>query len=191
MDNASTLLTASLAGFAGAVIGAVAVLFFKGRFIRTAEVEGHAESTWTPRTYSTQPDLGGITGAQAGLHARATAVLHQCVPLLDGLRLPSSEMEREYAGSLRSVVRAQLTEIVHELGREGGPRVPRVDHLFSMLLGCMFTTTPGNVEGLIGELVYISASPSAWSIRLETSKTSPTSGSLPITLPVCGRVGKM
>ena len=51
-----------------------------------AEVEGHIESRWTPRTYAVQTDLsGGITGAQASVYSRAKDALDQSLPLLDGL----------------------------------------------------------------------------------------------------------
>ena len=59
------------------------------------EVDGHTESTWTPRTYAAQvtADLGAITGAQASVYSRARVALDAALPLLcqlgrpDGLRL--------------------------------------------------------------------------------------------------------
>jgi len=101
------------------------------------EVEGHTEVTWNPRSYSVQiqADLGAITGAQASLYSRAKGTLEQVVPLLDGLEPLRVDVDTENVAAIRSIVRSQLTELVGELGVEGGPRVQRVDQLFVFLLG--------------------------------------------------------
>jgi hypothetical protein len=136
MDTSASSSIAFLSGLAGAVIGAAAVLYLKDRFGRAKDLERHTEPHWTPRSYTNQSDLGGgITGAQASLNARGRNVLNQCLPLLSGLQPLAPEADREYVDALCGIVRSQLTEIVDELGTEGGPRVARVDHLFSMLLG--------------------------------------------------------
>jgi hypothetical protein len=42
---------------------------FATAFLTT--VDGHAEATWTPRSYAVQSDLsGGVTGGQASLYER-------------------------------------------------------------------------------------------------------------------------
>jgi hypothetical protein len=101
------------------------------------EVAGHTEVRWNPRSYSVeiQADLGAITGAQASLHTRAKGTLDQVLPLLDGLKPLRVDPDLENVDAIRAIVRSQLTELVAELGVEGGPRVQRVDQLFVFLLG--------------------------------------------------------
>jgi hypothetical protein len=101
------------------------------------EVAGHTEVDWKPRSYSVdiQADLGAITGAQASIHARAKGTLEDVVPLLDGLTALRVDADDENVAAIRAIVRSQLTELVAELGVEGGPRVQRVDQLVGFLLG--------------------------------------------------------
>ena len=100
------------------------------------DVEGHVESTWTPRTYAVQTDLGGgITGAQASLYTRAKDALDQCLSLLDGLYPLDPEADPEYVKALREMARSQMTEIVKELGMVGLPSILRIDTYFGILLG--------------------------------------------------------
>lgn len=73
MDNTTNVPKTLLLGFAGALIGAAVVLYLTRRALRFKEVEAHTEFTWTPRSYSVPPDLGGVTGVQATLHDRANA----------------------------------------------------------------------------------------------------------------------
>jgi hypothetical protein len=100
------------------------------------DVEGHVESTWTPRTYAVQTDLGGgITGAQASLYTRAKDALDQSLTLLNGLYPLDPEADPEYVKALREMARSQMTEIVKELGMVGLPSILRIDTYFNILLG--------------------------------------------------------
>ena len=100
-------------------------------------VEGHVEATWVPRNYAVavQADMGAITGAQASIYARAKVALDQSLPLLEGLTSLRTDILPEDQEATRSIVRSEFTQLVNELGMEGGPRVQRVDELFSYLLG--------------------------------------------------------
>jgi hypothetical protein len=123
------------------------------------EVEGHTECTWIPRTYAVQTDLsGGISGAQASIYSRAKDALDQSLPLLDGLYALDPEADPEDVAALKSVARSQLTELVNELGMLGGPRVPRVNQYFGLLLlksgtfPPLPTTDPDQIGGTLGNL---------------------------------------
>jgi len=125
------------------------------------DVEGHVESTWVPRTYAVQTDLGGgITGAQASLYTRAKSALDSALPLLDGLYPLDPEADPEYVKALREMARSQMTEIVKELGTVGLPSILRIDTYFGILLGqnpSQLTSTgvtfdPDKIEGTLGEL---------------------------------------
>ncbi|MEV6109476.1 carboxypeptidase-like regulatory domain-containing protein [Streptomyces sp. NPDC051940] len=102
-----------------------------------AEVAGHTEVTWRPRSYAVeiQADLGAVTGAQASLYNRAQHTLEKVLPLLDGLTPLRTDADDENVAAARAVLRTQLTELVGELGMEGGPRVARVDQFLVFLLG--------------------------------------------------------
>jgi hypothetical protein len=113
------------------------------------DVEGHTEFTWTPRTYTVQTDMGAITGAQASIYNRAKVALDQSLPLLSGLYALLPVLEQEDLDSVRDMVKSLFTELVNDFGIEGGPRIPRVDQLFRILLG---TPTPVNAEKSGGEL---------------------------------------
>src|SRR6266851_162440 len=99
------------------------------------EIEGHTETTWTPRSYTAQvqADMGAITGAQASIFSRAKVALDQSLPLLNGLTPLRPDFDAEDCESVRAIVRSEISEIVNELGLEGGPRVSRVDQLFDLL----------------------------------------------------------
>ena len=99
------------------------------------EVEGHTEWSWTPRSYTVQTDMGAVTGAQASIYTRAKVALDQSLPLLDGLYPLAPNVEPEDLATVQAVVRTQFTALVNEFGVLGGPRVPRVDELFTLLLG--------------------------------------------------------
>jgi hypothetical protein len=122
-------------GFVGALNAAFAL----------KEVEGHTEYTWTPRSYTVQTDLGSVTGAQASIYTRAKVALDQSLPLLDGLYPLLPYVEAEDLATVQAVVRTQFTALVNEFGVVGGPRVPRVDELFELLLG---HGTPQNAEDI-------------------------------------------
>jgi hypothetical protein len=116
------------------------------------EVEGHTESTWTPGSYNVQTDLGAVTGAQAGISTRANAALDQSLCLLDGLYALIPYEGDEDPATVQALVRTQFTALVTELGVVGGPRVPRVDELFELLLGPGSPTNPedSNTSGSLG-----------------------------------------
>ncbi len=116
------------------------------------EVEGHTEFSWTPRTYAVQPDMGAVTGAQASIFTRAKVALEQSLPLLEGLTPLNADADSENNDATRAIVRSGLTELVNELGIEGGPRVPRVDSLFRQLLGNAPSSNPEQVQGQLGQL---------------------------------------
>jgi hypothetical protein len=126
------------------------------------EVEGHVESTWTPRTYAVQTDLaGGISGAQASIYARGQEALDQSLPLLDGLYALDPEADQEDVIALKAVVKSQFTELVNELAFLSGPRVSRVNQYFSLLLidadtGITFpplqSSDPDQIGGTLGNL---------------------------------------
>ncbi len=122
-------------------------------------VEGHTEWKWRPRTYAAEADLGAITGAQASLYSRARAALDQVLPLLDGLIPLRADHDLEDIEATRSIVQSGLTELVYELGIEGGPRLARVDGYFQDLLGPIANpdsgevlTDPENVGGQLASL---------------------------------------
>jgi hypothetical protein len=152
MDNTTNVPKTLLSGFVGAAIGAAAFLYLTRRAIPFKDVGGHTEFKLTPRSYNVPSDLGGVTGAQATLHARANAALGQCLLLLDGLFALSPKSARQDLDSLGGIVRSRLTELVHELGEEGGPHVSRVDRLFTALLGDPPPANCTRVGGEIGAL---------------------------------------
>lgn len=118
------------------------------------EVEGHTECRWTPRSYAVevQADMGAVTGAQASIYTRARNTLDQVLPLLEGLKPLRVEFDPEETEALRAIVRSEASELVSELGVEGGPRVQRVDQLFRLLLGPVPTFDANAVEGNLKRL---------------------------------------
>lgn len=120
------------------------------------EIEGGTVWKWTPRSYHVQADMGKITGAQASIYARAQAALDQSLPLLDGLQPLDPASDGENLDAVRAVVRSDFSELVHELGEEGGPRVARVDALFDALVGpeppAGTVVDPAEVGGELGDL---------------------------------------
>ena len=79
--------------------------------------------------------LQNSQGAQASIYQRAKVALDQSLPLLDGLYSLLPDSDPEDTGAIRAIIRFELSELVSELGVEGGPRVQRVDELFASLLG--------------------------------------------------------
>jgi hypothetical protein len=144
------------AGDAKGFVGALTQAF------TLTEVEGHVESTWTPRTYAIQTDLGGgITGAQASIYSRGKDALDQSLPLLDGLYKLDPEAKDDDVAALKAVAKGQLTELVNELGFLGGPRTTRVNQYFNLLLGSnafplvgksLSETDPDRIGGTLGNV---------------------------------------
>jgi hypothetical protein len=119
------------------------------------EMEGRSVCTYTPRTFAVQVQvgMGAITGAQASLYARAKAALDQSLILLDRLKALDPAADPQNVEADRAMVRSELTELVNELGVEGGPRVQRVDALFDLLRGPNNgPTDPLQVQGLLGQM---------------------------------------
>jgi hypothetical protein len=125
------------------------------------EHEGHTDWKWTPRGFAIQADLGTLTGGQASIYHRAKVTLEQCLKVLDGLTPLDEGADKEDLASVRTIVRTHLTDLVAELGMEGGPRGERVKEFFHSLLGedVGKQITPGsahrlweNVGGQFGEL---------------------------------------
>src|SRR5262249_16055854 len=79
-------------------------------------------------------EMGAVTGAQASIYSRARAMLDQSLPLLNGISPLRPDFDLEDSEAIRAIVRSSLTELVGELGREGGPRISRVDEPFDLLL---------------------------------------------------------
>ncbi len=100
------------------------------------ENNGQREITYSPRSYTTQTDLGGaITGAQASLYHRAKAALKEILPLLDGLYELDPSSDKQNREAVRSIIHTEIVELVNEMGVQRGPRVQRVDSLFELLIG--------------------------------------------------------
>ncbi len=106
------------------------------------EIEGQTKLTWRQRTFAADADLGAITGAQASIYSRARAALDHSIPVLDGLIPLRADHDLEDIEAAQSMVRSSFTELVYELGLEGGPRLARVDGYFQDLLGTEFTQLP-------------------------------------------------
>ncbi|WP_020646980.1 hypothetical protein [Amycolatopsis balhimycina] len=107
--------------------------------------QGRTEATWTPRGYAIQADLGAVTGGQASLAARARSAAKDALALLDSLRPLRTNADPENAEGFRALVRHDLEQIRQEL-ESPLIRVPRVDQLFSLLLGPA-TTSGGGGSG--------------------------------------------
>lgn len=121
------------------------------------EVAGQRVLRWAPRSFAGQTELGGgVSGAQASLYTRAKASLDQALPILDGLYSLREDDDPELVDAARSIVRAELDELVGELAQLGGPRVARVDNLLMLLLDQDFTVEKGEpVDGHLGMLEHV------------------------------------
>ncbi|HKI04665.1 MAG TPA: hypothetical protein VKK31_21980 [Thermoanaerobaculia bacterium] len=108
------------------------------------EVAGRTVTTHVPRSYvmQVQSDGGAVTGAQASIWARAQAAVQQCLPLLEGLYPLQTDSDPEDLSATVATLRMGLTQLVDELGRQGGPRPQRVDSLFDLMLGIEITGQP-------------------------------------------------
>ncbi len=150
------------------------------------DVEGHVESSWVPRTYAVQTDLGGgITGAQASLYMRAKDALDQSLSLLDGLYPLDPDADPEYVRALREMARSQMNEIVKEFGVVGLPSILRINTYFKILLGqdvtnlptSGVTLDPDQVGGTLGKIrkiygIYFEGNPFNNSVEDEQDITN-------------------
>jgi len=122
------------------------------------EFEGHTIFKWTPRSYSGQTELGGgVTGAQASLYSRAKVSVDQSLPLLDGLYPLLPDSDEQLVSAAKAIVRAEVTQLVQELGVEGGPRVARVNGFFESLLKITTIDEVKKVPIQNGHLGYLQA----------------------------------
>jgi hypothetical protein len=97
-------------------------------------------------------DGAGLTGTQANLYRHARAALTSALPILDGFRPLSPSPDPQDLDTARATVGMTMTELVTELGQFGGPRVPRVDLLFELLIGTQPFTDPSAAGGVLGSL---------------------------------------
>jgi hypothetical protein len=100
------------------------------------EVEGHTVCTWAQRAPTGLTEIGGsLTGAQASIYERAKAAYDAASPLLNALTPLRVDADPEDVEAVRSIVKTEFTQVVSEMGVEGGPRVERVDDLLELLIG--------------------------------------------------------
>lgn len=108
------------------------------------------------QTSAPQADRPGFTTAAAmssltlsGIgkqRARDTTVRSAILPLLDGLCAFLPAREPKDLDSVRNMVKSLFTQLVNDFGIEGGPRIPRVDQLFRLLLGYPVPTNPEGAD---------------------------------------------
>ena len=97
-------------------------------------VDGKKTIKWTQRAYAVETELGAaLSGAQASLYHLAKTALDDSLPLLGGLYALKPDFDRQRTEAVRSIARTEFTELVSELGAEGGPTTQRVDDLFVSL----------------------------------------------------------
>ena len=75
-----------------------------------------------------------VSGRQASIFTRARQAVDQALPLLNALT-PLKPDASDDVEAIKTIVRKQMLALVEELGRPGGPRVPRVGQLFRLLAG--------------------------------------------------------
>jgi hypothetical protein len=121
------------------------------------ETNGRMEYVWTPRAYATvQSELGGmLTGAQASLYHRAKVALNEMLPMLNKLYPLDFSADPQNLEAARSIVRTEITELVNEMGTQGGPRTHRVESLFQLLIGDVDAAESERVEGQLKDLADI------------------------------------
>jgi hypothetical protein len=109
---------------------------------------------YTPRGTAIPLEAAEITGAQGSLYLRAKGAVDDMLTILDGLEPMREEAADEDAvEGIRTIVQYTLSQIVDEIGRDGGPTVPLVDSLFDQLLGTDETKTKEDeVDGDVGRL---------------------------------------
>jgi hypothetical protein len=133
------------------------------RSYQITEIEGVEQLTWTPRGYAIQADLGEVTGAQASIYTRAQEALSAVRPLVEGITPLVVDVDPEAAEASRRIVLYSFSQIVNELGSEGGPSVRFIDDLWIALLGNRAKpinppgppqgppTSPDQVQGQLGD----------------------------------------
>jgi hypothetical protein len=117
------------------------------------DVGGRQTYEWKPRAYPLTggSDLGGgVTGAQYSLVSLANVLYGQTLDLIDNLYSLIPDVDEEQLEAARAVFRSTWSEFITELGREGGPRVPKADsHADSIYQ----TRTDSSVPTVRGHLI--------------------------------------
>jgi hypothetical protein len=129
-----------------------------GASFQLTETQGHSVAMWRPRGYVGQTELGGgVSGAQASLYTRAREALSTSLPVLKGLTPLRPDADQQEMDAARSMIETQFSAVVEELGTEGGPRAPRVDEIFEILLvqdvvGIGNQVSHGGLIGYLGDV---------------------------------------
>ena len=117
------------------------------------DVGGTPDYTWRPRSYVVITDLSGeITGAQASLYSRAKLAVDESAKLLEGLEPLNPAFDEENFDADIAIIQGRMSEITQELGRPAGPRVAKLDTIFTQLLGGEDKVTADDVGGRLGHL---------------------------------------
>jgi hypothetical protein len=97
-----------------------------------------------------------VSGAQASISTRAREAVDQALPLLDGLTPLKADAAGDDVEAIKAIVRKQMLALVEELGRPGGPRVPRMGQLFRLLggpkIGDRASVHSDSIGGTLGTL---------------------------------------
>lgn len=108
---------------------------------------------WTPRSaYTSQAELGVVTGAQWSFYTRFRTAIAQILPLIHGLSALRNDADDDDIAAHLDIVDAGLRELEYELSIPGGPRVQRVDEHLKLLLGPDPEPGLDNVGGELGLL---------------------------------------
>lgn len=114
--------------------------------VKIERVDGQKTVTLTPHTYAVQTELGAeLTGAQASLYHYYKSIVTELVRKVEGLDTLDVDTDNEIAVAERSILRTEILSLGDEFGREGGPRVRRVDQTFNTLFGQI-----RRIEGVYG-----------------------------------------
>lgn len=129
-------------------------------FTLVEDDSGNKVVRWVPPSYNVQvieTGVGKITGAQASIHKQATVMVDQILPLLNALEPLDDTADAEDTAAVRSLIRPELSELIEQLGAEGGPVPQRVDTIFNLLVEYdprreFKALTPEQVGGQLGLL---------------------------------------
>jgi hypothetical protein len=133
------------------------------RSFDTVVEDGVTRVIYAPGRPGAPVEAVGLTGAQGSIYARARSALDDTLPILDQLEPMLEEIADDEAGeAMRAIVRSELTQIVDELGTEGGPNVPLIDGLWRQLVAAEpgeplvpdddQSPKPNEIKGHLGEL---------------------------------------
>ncbi len=102
---------------------------------KCTQVGGRAVCEWVERAAVGTTELGiALTGAQASIYERAKDALGRSLDQLRILTSLRSDEDVQEIDAARVIVETEFTQLVNELGLEGGPRAQRVDELFLLLI---------------------------------------------------------